>query len=90
MDDLAGFQRDMLYIIADADQPSGQDVKDELERYYDSGIDRGRLYPNLDIITNKGLITKSEIDRRTNCYQLSEAGVRAIRECHEWQSRRLS
>ncbi len=27
MNDLTGFQRDLLYVIAGADQPSGQDVR---------------------------------------------------------------
>ncbi|ELY62057.1 PadR family transcriptional regulator [Natronococcus jeotgali DSM 18795] len=65
MDDLTGFQRDLLYVITGADQPSGQDIKDEIESYYSSEINHGRLYPNLDTLVNKELVEKGELDRRT-------------------------
>ncbi len=41
MDDLTWFQRDLLYVIASDEQPSGQDVKDEIEQYYSSEINHG-------------------------------------------------
>ena len=56
MDDLIGFQRDLLYVIAGADQPSGQGVKEEIETDYNAEINHGRLYPNLDTLVNKELI----------------------------------
>ncbi|MDS0473558.1 PadR family transcriptional regulator [Natrinema sp. 1APR25-10V2] len=85
MDDLTGFQRDLLYVIAGADQPSGQDVKDEVETYYDSEINHGRLYPNLDTLVNKELVEKGELDRRTNYYEISESGRQAIEERRQWE-----
>jgi len=60
MDGLTGFQRDLLYVIAGAEQPSGQDVKDEVEQYYSSEINHGRLYPNLDTVVNKELVEKGQ------------------------------
>jgi len=67
MDDLTGFQRDLLYVIAGANQPSGQDVKEEIEQYYSDEINHGRLYPNLDTVVNKGLVVEkgSSIGGRT-------------------------
>ncbi|NKE37385.1 PadR family transcriptional regulator [Natronococcus sp. JC468] len=85
MNDLTGFQRDLLYVIVGADKPSGQDIKSEIERYYSSEIDHGRLYPNLDTLVNKGLVEKGELDRRTNYYAITEAGERAIRERQDWE-----
>lgn len=85
MNDLTGFQRDLLYVIAGADKPSGQDIKSEIERYYSSEIDHGRLYPNLDTLVNKGLVEKGELDRRTNYYAITEAGEQAIRERQDWE-----
>lgn len=38
MEDLTAFQRDLLYVITDADHPSGQDIKDKIERYYSNEI----------------------------------------------------
>ncbi|MFC7216002.1 PadR family transcriptional regulator [Saliphagus sp. GCM10025334] len=86
MDDLTGFQRDLLYVIAGADQPSGQDVKEGVEQYYSADINHGRLYPNLDTIVNKELVEKGKLDRRTNYYAITEPGERAIDERREWES----
>ncbi|ELY98648.1 PadR family transcriptional regulator [Natrialba asiatica] len=85
MDDLTGFQRDLLYVIAGADQPSGQDVKDEIETYYSAEINHGRLYPNLDTLVNKELVEKGELDRRTNYYAISDDGRRAIEDRRQWE-----
>ncbi|ELY57053.1 PadR family transcriptional regulator [Natronolimnohabitans innermongolicus] len=85
MDDLTGFQRDLLYVIAGADQPSGQEVKDEVEKYYNSEINHGRLYPNLDTLVNKELVEKGQLDRRTNYYAISDTGVEAIEQRREWE-----
>ncbi|UTF55779.1 PadR family transcriptional regulator [Natronosalvus rutilus] len=86
MDDLTGFQRDLLYVIAGADQPSGQDVKEEVEQYYSADINHGRLYPNLDTIVNKELVEKGQLDRRTNYYAITESGEQAIEERRAWES----
>ncbi|ELY41620.1 PadR family transcriptional regulator [Natronorubrum sulfidifaciens] len=86
MDDLTGFQRDLLYVIAGADQPSGQDVKDEIEQYYSSEINHGRLYPNLDTVVNKELVEKGQLDRRTNYYAITDEGEQAIEDRREWKS----
>ncbi|MEY7849128.1 PadR family transcriptional regulator [Natrarchaeobius sp. A-rgal3] len=85
MNDLTGFQRDLLYVIAGADQPSGQDVKDEVERYYESEINHGRLYPNLDTLVNKEFVEKGQLDRRTNYYDITDAGEDVIQERREWE-----
>lgn len=85
MDDLTGFQRDLLYVIAGADQPSGQEVKDEVEKYYNSEINHGRLYPNLDTLVNKELVEKGQLDRRTNYYAISDEGQSSIEQRREWE-----
>ncbi|WP_306060685.1 PadR family transcriptional regulator [Natronococcus wangiae] len=86
MDDLTGFQRDLLYVIAGADQPSGQDVKEEIEQYYSAEINHGRLYPNLDSLVNKELVEKGELDRRTNYYTITDTGEQAIEDRRDWES----
>ncbi|MFC4540494.1 PadR family transcriptional regulator [Halosolutus amylolyticus] len=85
MYDLTGFQRDLLYVITGADQPSGQDVKDEVETYYNAGINHGRLYPNLDTLVNKELVEKGQLDRRTNYYAITDAGEETIQDRQEWE-----
>ena len=86
MHDLTGFQRDLLYVIADADQSSGQDIKEEVEQYYSSEINHGRLYPNLDSLVDKELVEKGQLDRRTNYYTISDQGQQQIEERQEWKS----
>ncbi|UHQ96251.1 PadR family transcriptional regulator [Natrinema halophilum] len=86
MDDLTGFQRDLLHTIAGTEQPSGQDVKEEIETYYESEINHGQLYPNLDTIVNKDLVEKGQLDRRTNYYDITDKGLKQLQERREWES----
>ena len=85
MDDLTGFQRDILYVTAGLDEPHGLAVKDELENYYESEIQHGRLYPNLDTLVEKGLIEKGEIDKRTNSYTVTKQGHDVLDARNEWE-----
>lgn len=89
MDQLTGFQRDLLYVLAGFEQPSGQDVKEELEQYYGSEINHGRLYPNLDTLVSNELVEKGAIDRRTNYYALTEKGEQLIVDRREWEKQCL-
>jgi PadR family transcriptional regulator PadR len=90
MYDLTAFQRDLLYVIAGLDNPHGLALKDELEKYYESEIHHGRLYPNLDTLVEKGLVSKSAKDRRTNEYTLSKRGAREIETREKWEQKYLS
>jgi PadR family transcriptional regulator, regulatory protein PadR len=85
MYDLTGFQRDLLYVVNGLDEPHGLGIKDDLEDYYDTEIHHGRLYPNLDTLVDKGLIEKSEKDRRTNIYKLTQRGQREIEARRDWE-----
>ena len=86
--ELSGFQRDLLYVIAGFDHPSGRTVADELERTLSREITHGRLYPNLDALVEADLVEKGEIDRRTNFYALTPAGEESLRRRREWEDRR--
>lgn len=90
MNTLTGFQRDLLTIVAGLDEPHGLAVKEEADEYYDSEINHGRLYPNLDTLVQNGLVEKTAKDRRTNCYSLTEKGVEAIQDRREWEEERTS
>lgn len=89
MDDLTGFQRDLLYVITGKDEPHGLAIKDDLEDYYEKEIHHGRLYPNLDTLVEKGLITKGQKDRRTNSYEISERGERELEARREWEAQHV-
>ncbi|QCS41299.1 PadR family transcriptional regulator [Natrinema versiforme] len=90
MDDLTGFQRDLLYVIAGEEQPSGQDVKVEIEKYYSSEINYGRLYPNLETVVNKELVEKGQLDSRTNYYDTTGKSKEVMEERQEWEEQYLS
>lgn len=90
MYDLTGFQRDLLYTIAGLEEPHGLAIKEEMENYYEKEVHHGRLYPNLDTIVDKGLVNKSEKDRRTNEYRLTNRGQREIEDRREWEQQYLS
>lgn len=85
MHDLTGFQRDLLYVVAGLDAPKGLAVKEELDSYYGTDINHGRLYPNLDTLVEKGLIEKGRIDDRTNSYSLTQRGDRELQARREWE-----
>lgn len=85
MYDLTGFQRDLLYTVHGLDEPHGLAIKESLESYYEGEIHHGRLYPNLDTLVDKGLIGKSEKDRRTNQYNITQRGEREIESRREWE-----
>lgn len=89
MYDLTGFQRDLLYIIAGLDEPHGLAIKDELEAYYEDEIHHGRLYPNLDTLVDKELVSKGQRDRRTNFYTLTDRGSREIEARSNWEAEYL-
>ncbi|OTF01980.1 PadR family transcriptional regulator [Halorubrum sp. SD683] len=83
--ELSGFQRDLLYVIAGFDHPSGRTVADELERTLECEITHGRLYPNLDALVEAELVEKGEINRRTNFYTLTPDGEEALRRRRRWE-----
>jgi PadR family transcriptional regulator PadR len=85
MHDLTGFQRDLLYVVAGLDGAKGLKVKEKLEEYYNGEINHGRLYPNLDTLTDKGLVEKSKQDQRTNEYTLTRRGRREIQDRDKWE-----
>jgi DNA-binding PadR family transcriptional regulator len=85
MHDLTGFQRDCLVAIAGLDSPKGLAIKEELDQYYGSEINHGRLYPNLDELVQQGLVEKGEIDDRTNSYSLTDDGRDVLAARHEWE-----
>ncbi|MFW5922699.1 MAG: PadR family transcriptional regulator [Halodesulfurarchaeum sp.] len=86
MDDLTGFQRDLLTVIAGLEEPNGLEIKSEMEDYYESTINHGRLYPNLDTLVERSLVEKTKQDERTNAYHLTAEGADLLSERREWES----
>lgn len=75
--DLTAFQRNILTVLAEKPR-YGLAIKRELEAYYGEEVNHGRLYPNLDDLVKQGFVEKSELDKRTNQYALTEPGRKAV------------
>jgi DNA-binding PadR family transcriptional regulator len=81
--DLTAFQQNILAILAE-EPMYGLAVKSQLEAYYGTEVNHGRLYPNLDDLVEMGLVAKSELDKRTNQYELTDAGHDALLDQFDW------
>lgn len=82
---LSAFQRDILLVLLRLEQSDddsyGLAIKRRLESRYESEVNHGRLYPNLDELIEQELIERGQIDKRTNRYTLTDAG-RELLEAH--------
>ncbi|MFC6872010.1 PadR family transcriptional regulator [Halobellus marinus] len=81
--DLTAFQQNILVILSE-EPMYGLAIKRRLEEYYGTEVNHGRLYPNLDDLVEMGLVEKSELDKRTNQYELTEAGHDALIDQFDW------
>ncbi len=85
MHDLTAFQRDLLVVIAGMDGAHGLAIKEELDSYYTTDIQYGRIYPNLDSLVENGFVEKGSIDARTNSYSLTDTGAAELAERQQWE-----
>lgn len=78
--DLSKFQLRVLAVPNDADEaPKGVTVKTRLQVYYDE-VNHGRLYLNLNGLVAAGLVLKGIKDKRTNAYDITDAGRDALKK----------
>ncbi len=89
MFELTGFQRDLLYVISGLDDPTGQEVKSELERTQERTIQEGQLYRNLDQLVEMDLVRKQTGSGRTNHYDNTSDGEDVVEELHDWRLQHL-
>lgn len=81
--EMTAFQNNILVILA-KEPMYGLAIKRELEDYYGTEVNHGRLYPNLDELVELGLVEKSELDKRTNEYSLTDDGYDAVLDGINW------
>jgi len=81
--ELTAFQQNILVILAE-EPMYGLAVKRALEEYYGTEVNHGRLYPNLDDLVEMELVEKSELDKRTNQYELTDRGLDVVVERVGW------
>jgi len=89
MHELTGFQRDLLYCVAALNEPSGLEIGRELAEYSSTEVNHGRLYPNLNDLIEKGLLSKDKKDGRTNLYELTPLAIELLEERHQWEADKL-
>jgi len=85
--DLSKFQLRALAILAE-EARYGLAVKQALAEFYGEPQNHGRLYPNLDTLAEKGYVEKSELDKRTNQYAITDAGRDVLAAELEWLAAR--
>lgn len=89
MDELTGFQRDLLYCIAALDEPYGLEIGRQLEEYMSTDVNHGRLYPNLNDLVDEGLLKKEKKDDRTNIYTPTPLAIELIEDRRQWENDKL-
>lgn len=72
--DLTLFQLREMAALRDLDRPSGQELKRELQSYLESDVNNGRLYQNLQVLIEAGLVEWGYISGRTKWYDITEEG----------------
>ena len=85
MNDINGFQRDLLYVISGRSRAKGVDIREVMADYYGQKIHHGRLYPSLDTLADKGLIRKGDINDRSNYYEITDRGERELEARRDWE-----
>jgi len=86
--ELTAFQQNILIILAEEPR-YGLAIKRELESYYEDEVNHGRLYPNLDDLVELDLVEKSELDKRTNQYALTNDGYETVLDQLSWEFSKL-
>lgn len=86
--DLTAFQQHILTVLSEKPR-YGLAIKRELESYYGTEVNHGRLYPNLNDLVERGLVAKSALDKRTNQYELTKEGYDLLLGELDWQFSKL-
>lgn len=86
--DLTDIQFNILVILGEQSR-YGLAVIEELRDYYESDVTHSKVYPNLDKLAERGLITISQRDGRTNEYALSSRGYETLLERIDWTLSRV-
>ncbi|WP_089650125.1 PadR family transcriptional regulator [Halobacterium hubeiense] len=82
------FQTAILAVLAEETR-YGLAIKEELEDYYGEKVNHGRLYPNLDQLVQEDLVEKTERDKRTNDYAITDDGRERLRADVQWFAEHL-
>ncbi|GAA0240695.1 PadR family transcriptional regulator [Haladaptatus pallidirubidus] len=82
--DVPSFRRDLLAVIAREEPVYGLAAKRALETAYDDTINNGQLYRHLDALVEENYVQKSQLDRRTNEYSVTDSGRETLKAQITW------
>jgi DNA-binding PadR family transcriptional regulator len=86
--DCTMFQIDLLIVLAEVGPAKGARVGERLSATRGLvEINAGQLYPNLDTLVDRGLVTKQAVNRRANHYALSRRGEHALADFRAYVAR---
>jgi DNA-binding PadR family transcriptional regulator len=85
MKDLSSFQRDIVIVLSGIGPCNGVEVRRELNEYYETTIYTGRLYDNLDWLSDNGWAEKRVQNSPGNEYRLSDCGRRRLEAGLQWR-----
>ncbi|AUV82359.1 multidrug DMT transporter permease [Salinigranum rubrum] len=79
----SGLRRDICVIVAELDDPTGQQAKAALERHYDDRIRPKTFHGALDALVRDGFLSRRQ-DGLADRYALTDAGERRLLDQHAW------
>lgn len=86
---MSSFNINVLFIIAELGEPSGAEILERIKHISDVDANHGRLYPNLDQLSDQGYIVKGSRSRRTNYYTLTDKAINEMNSHVSWQQSKL-
>lgn len=86
---LTGFQRDLLFVIADlaGTNPSGSDIETRFDADFMRETSHGTLYRNLRDLHDQGLIDRLPRDGRTYSFRLTDESRADLESYLCWATR---
>ncbi|GAD51614.1 transcriptional regulator, PadR family [Halarchaeum acidiphilum MH1-52-1] len=89
MADLSGFQRDLLWRLAECQPCNGLEVETLLEEYYGETVNHSHVYANLDRLVETGFVDKRDgDDARANEYRITPFARTTLDRRREWLNAR--
>lgn len=85
----SGLRRDICIVVADLEDPTGQDVKRAIEAHYEETV-RPKTFRGAMAELEKTGHLVSEVDGVYDRYSLTVGGAQRLHEQFEWMQERLA
>ncbi len=81
---LRAIKRDLLVALDRKGSQYGLEIKETLDAQRETELTIGRLYPNLDELAEQNLITKDQLTKRANRYEITDYGQQVLHSYRSW------